>query len=435
MKNLTIKSKILFISLCSLIILGVVLAIISVTQSRSILEENAYKRLETITLIKQHQLETFFQEVTEDITILSRNLSIHTLVEALIEIHPELNLKEKDDFPINNQLVKDTISKYEDSLLSFSKESGYKDILIIGSDSGRVVYSTKDNSDYGANLIYGKLKDSALARVWKKAIELKRPVFEDMSLYLPTGNNPEMFIGTPIYIKDRIEAILVFRFDEVSINEIITFRKGFGESEETLLLGPDSLLRSDSILLPKVYNLKKALENPETNKITTSYVKDGLSGGSGFGEIKAFSGDIIMKYYAPIKVGQDFKWVIISKIDKKEVLITPNRIRNIIIIASLLLIAIVGISMYIFVNSMVVKPLNVFQNGLLSFFKYLNKETEDTQELIVDRKDEIGLMSSIVNENINKIKKGLEEEKKLIDNASEIINTVNTGVLTDRILL
>ncbi|RXI35257.1 chemotaxis protein, partial [Malaciobacter mytili] len=86
-------------------------------------------------------------------------------------------------------------------------------------------------------------------------------------------------------------------------------------------------------------------------------------------------------------------------------------------------------------NSMVVKPLNVFQNGLLSFFKYLNKETEDTEELIVDRKDEIGLMSSLVNENINKIKKGLEEEKKLIDNASEIINTVNTGVLTDRISL
>ncbi len=435
MKNLTIKTKILVITLCSLVILAVVLATIAVTETKKVLERESYDRLKTITLIKQNQLETFFTEVTEDVSIFSKNLGIKYLLEAITKVYPELNLKDNDKFPINDQRVKDIISEHESSIMAFAKESGYKDVLIIRAKSGRVIYSTRKISDFGENLMYGNLKDSALARVWKKAIDVKRPVFEDMSLYLPTDNSPEMFVGTPIYIKGQIEAVLVFRFDEVVINEIMNFREGYGYSEETLVIGPDKLMRNNSVLYPDVYNIKKSLLNPAANRIDSSFVNDALAGNSGEGLIMSFSGDSVLETYVPVDVGQDFKWALISKIDQKEVLETPNRIRNIITISSIILLVIIGIILYIFVNSMVVKPLNTFQSGLLSFFKYLNKETSDTKELVVDRKDEIGLMSNIVNDNINKIKKGLEEEKKLIDNASEVINIVNTGILTDRISL
>ncbi len=435
MKNLTIKTKILVITICSLIVLGVILAIISVKETRIVLERESYDRLKTIAIIKQHQLDTFFEETTEDVKILSRNLTIKNFVNELLEVRSTLNLKKTDDFPIHNENVKKVVSEYDDYFIRFAEESGYKDMILISTVNGRVFYTTKKYSDYGSNLSYGELKNSGLARVWKKVVEAKRSVYEDMSLYSPTNNSPEMFVGTPVYIDDELKAVLVFRFDEVAINKIVNFREGFGYSEETLVIGPDYLMRNDSILFPDVYSIKKALQNPEKNRIETEYVKAALSGKSGEGEIISFSGDEVLESYAPVTVGEDITWAIIAKIDKAEVLEVPNRIRNIIAIASVILIGIISVILYIFINSMVVKPLNVFQNGLLSFFKYLNKETSDTEELVVDRKDEIGSMSSIVNENINKIKQGLEEEKKLIDNASKVINTVNTGVLTDRITL
>ncbi|RXK11754.1 hypothetical protein CP985_14905, partial [Malaciobacter mytili LMG 24559] len=393
MKNLTIKAKILVITLCSLILLGVILATIAVTESTKVLEKESYDRLKTITLIKQHQLETFFQETTEDVKILSNNLSIKSFVKELLEIKSSLSLNNTDNFPVHNSNVKKVINEYDDFFINYIKESGYKDLLIISAENARVLYSTKKYSDYGTNLLNNELRDSGLARVFKKVVDTKHPIIEDMSLYLPTKNSPEMFIGTPVYLKDKLEAVLVFRFDEVAINEIMNFREGFGASEETLVIGSDYLMRNDSVLFPDLYSIKKSLQNPQKNKIETEFVKAALSGKSGEGEVTAYSGQTVFEYYAPIKVGKDLKWAIISKIDKKEVLITPNRIRNIIAIASVSLIVIIGIIIYFFINIMVVKPLNVFQNGLLSFFKYLNKETEDTQELIVDRKDEIGLMS------------------------------------------
>ncbi len=433
MKNLSIKAKILVITLCSLIVLGVTLATIAVTKSVDVLENESFDRLKTIALIKKHQMEKFFVETGEDIRIFSRNNDLVNLVIYMKSIG--LDLKETDKFPIDNESVKQVVNDYDEFFELYLKDSGYKDVLIIEPQSGRIFYTARKLADYGENLAYGKLKDSGLARVWKKVVELNRTVYEDMSLYSITNNSPEMFIGAPIYIEDKIEAVVVFRFDEVNINEIMSFREGFGDSEETLVVGPDYLLRNDSILEPDQYNINKSFNDPQNNKIDGKHIREALAGKEGAGVVTSFTGEKVYEHFATIKVAPTLNWAMLAKIDEAEVLEVPNQIRNLIILASLVLIFIISIILYVFINKMVVNPLNTFQNGLLSFFKYLNKETNETQELVIDRKDEIGLMSSIVNDNINKIKVGLEEERKLIDNASEVINTVNTGVLTNRISL
>ncbi|MFV0562939.1 cache domain-containing protein, partial [Malaciobacter mytili] len=361
--------------------------------------------------------------------------NIKNIINDLTETHNELSVKSTDNFPVTNEMVKDETKPHEDFFQSYMNDYGYYDIFVICAQHGHVMYSAAKESDYGANLSNGSLKDSALADAWKKAKELKRPVYVDMEPYAPSNGAPAMFLATPVYIDGEIKSVLVFQISDKSINDIMKFREGFGESEETYLVGADNLMRSDSFLDPKNHTLIASFSNPDKGSVDTEATKEALEGKSGAKIIIDYNNNPVLSVYSPVKIGEDFKWAIMAEIDEAEVLLTPNEIRNVIALASILLIILIGIALFTFVNSIVVKPLNVFQNGLLSFFKYLNKETEDTQELIVDRKDEIGLMSSIVNENINKIKKGLEEEKKLIDNASEIINTVNTGVLTDRILL
>jgi len=88
--------------------------------------------------------------------------------------------------------------------------------------------------------------------------------------------------------------------------------------------------------------------------------------------------------------------------------------------------------MFIVINSSLVKPLNSFQSGLLSFFKYLNKETKDVVMLKVNSSDEIGSMSQVVNENILMTKTLLEDDNRFLSEVQEMVNEVNNGFLHKR---
>ena len=68
------------------------------------------------------------------------------------------------------------------------------------------------------------------------------------------------------------------------------------------------------------------------------------------------------------------------------------------------------ISIMIFmISKNIVNSLNNFQEGLISFFKYLNRETSDVKNLHIDGKDEISQMSLIINDNIQTIKNKFQQ--------------------------
>ena len=118
---------------------------------------------------------------------------------------------------------------------------------------------------------------------------------------------------------------------------------------------------------------------------------------------------------------------------KKEVDETINKE----IITSIITIAVIIILMSllaIFVmNSVIIKPLNKFQDGLLHFFKYVNKEEKDIKALEITSNDEIGTMASLINDNIIKTKAILEQDNILIHDVKEIVNHVSKGYLDKRI--
>ncbi len=88
---------------------------------------------------------------------------------------------------------------------------------------------------------------------------------------------------------------------------------------------------------------------------------------------------------------------------------------------------------YFVINNIIIKPLNTFQNGLLDFFSYLNKEKDNVQSLEIKSNDEIGKMSQVVNENIEKTQHIINEDKKVIDETISILNDFGNGDLSQRI--
>jgi methyl-accepting chemotaxis protein len=97
-------------------------------------------------------------------------------------------------------------------------------------------------------------------------------------------------------------------------------------------------------------------------------------------------------------------------------------------------VAVIISVLFIFIsNKIIITPILKFQDGLLEFFKFINKEIKDAKPIEILANDEIGKMSFVVNENIQKTQKIMEQDSSLIENVKEIVNLVNKGLLDKRV--
>ena len=81
-------------------------------------------------------------------------------------------------------------------------------------------------------------------------------------------------------------------------------------------------------------------------------------------------------------------------------------------------------------NTVIFEPLRKFQDGMLNFFKYLNKERDDIERLDDSSHDEIGIMSKIINENADKTKSLIEQDAALLEDVKRVAEEVSRGHLT-----
>jgi methyl-accepting chemotaxis protein len=89
------------------------------------------------------------------------------------------------------------------------------------------------------------------------------------------------------------------------------------------------------------------------------------------------------------------------------------------------------ISLYIIRN--MANALDLFESGLLAFFDFLSRKTSDAKEIAIDTNDEFGKMARVVNQNINNIKEGIIDDNNMIANATEVVEKVNAGHLSNKI--
>ena len=100
-----------------------------------------------------------------------------------------------------------------------------------------------------------------------------------------------------------------------------------------------------------------------------------------------------------------------------------------IIVISILL----GIFVAYLITRSITSSLKELQDGLFSFFSYLNRESSKVELITLNSKDEFGDMSKVVNENILKTQKGIEEDRKLIDETIAVLGEFEQGDLCQRL--
>jgi len=98
-----------------------------------------------------------------------------------------------------------------------------------------------------------------------------------------------------------------------------------------------------------------------------------------------------------------------------------------IVIAIFALIAIIAGIIGIKLASNIVKSINTFQEGLDSFINYLNRKITKIKKIEIKYNDEIGEMSAKVNDNIEQIKNGFQEDMKVMGEIAITLDKVEQG--------
>ena len=166
----------------------------------------------------------------------------------------------------------------------------------------------------------------------------------------------------------------------------------------------------------------------EFDKFSTLRIKDFSNG------IKDESPEIKPTIASMVKIGISLEneLVAINKSASNLRDIAFDSMINMILIISIISI-IIFLLLSTYISKSIISLLNIFQDGLFSFFSYLNRESSNVQLIKIDSSDEFGNMAKVVNQNIQKTQKGVEEDRKLIDETINVLSEFEQGDLCQRL--
>lgn len=144
-------------------------------------------------------------------------------------------------------------------------------------------------------------------------------------------------------------------------------------------------------------------------------------------KISMVSKEAMYSYNLPITLkGLEHEFSINLGIPKKKIEESLVDLRKKLFFTIFGLIIIGSLIVYIIIKYFL-KPISIIQNGLLSFFSFLNHEIKDTNLIQLNSKDEFGQMADVINKNIDKIKVNLEEESVLIEDVKSFATKIESG--------
>ncbi|BAK70455.1 HAMP domain-containing methyl-accepting chemotaxis protein [Aliarcobacter butzleri] len=106
---------------------------------------------------------------------------------------------------------------------------------------------------------------------------------------------------------------------------------------------------------------------------------------------------------------------------------------KILLITIISIVILFSVLIAFFITNSIVISLKNLQDGLFSFFGYLNRESTKVELINLDSKDEFGEMAKVVNQNIERTQKGIEEDRKLIDETIAVLGEFEQGDLCQRL--
>jgi len=368
--------------------------IIAVTTATDALKRQSFGQLETARDIKKNQLEKLFGSFFRDVKLIS---SLGNVRNFFIEFE-NIALTEG----VDNEYYEGAVKDYTPVLKSYA--GTYPDMFLI-SRNGVVVYNFLQNEVLGTNLLKGKYHNSGLSAAFRKGLDGK-VVFEDFSPYAPMKGVPAAFVASPIRDDGgAVIGVVALQVPSDAINDIMEERTGMGKTGETYLVGPDSLMRSNSLVDAVHHSVEASFADPDAGSVRTAAVEEALSGKTGKKIIHNYAGRSVLSAYTPVKIGNAV-WALIAEVAEAEAFAAVKSLQFLMIA-----IIIVGVVAIVVVAVFMTRPI---VGPIRQMVKYIDNVSEgdlsDTFEFTSD--DEIGQMGH----SLGKMSEYLQEMARTAEN-------------------
>ncbi|MCA1960736.1 MAG: hypothetical protein LDL33_08065, partial [Desulfomonile sp.] len=321
-KSLMGKLMSLFL-LIALIPVGVV-GYLSYQSAKSSLQEATLRELSTLRDRAREHVDSSVRQALGDIEYLGATPAVHNafsyiwayfdfaIKQDYAKAHPDapLDLAAED----LARIIRDIDPTFTRFLEKFRKQRGYEDVLLIlGDETGVVVYTARKLPDMGKSLSSGSLANSSVARLWKTVKTSMKPSAVDVAQYQPSGT-ASWFIGLPVVFSEKhnLIGVLVLRLAPVSMLDVASATGRKEDAADVVLVGKDGTLRAATGRLG---------EEVLSTKIESVPVSEAIQGKSGVGEFTGKAGILRLYAWAPAGLNSlnglnaDFDWGIITGID------------------------------------------------------------------------------------------------------------------------
>ena len=319
---------------------------------------------------------------------------------------------------------------------NFISQLGYYDLFLIDAQTGNIVYTVKKEADFGTNLIKGPYSTSALASVFKKAVNANDPNFvaiSDFTPYRASYAEPAAFVASPIFDIDDSEltGVLAFQLSADQINSVMTGNndwknEGLGQSGETYLVGSDYGMRSNSRFLleqPEKYfeaitteglpkdeisYIKRFNSSILHQQVDTEAIRQAFDNQTGFAIAEDYRGVETLNAYRPLEI-DDLDWVINAKIDTDEAFEPIKDFQRQVLLATAIIVLLVTLIASI-LSYYFIRPIRALIDG----FRQVGKGNTNIK-IKVQSQDEFRELANSFNEMVD----NLDYQKKLVQEKNE----------------
>ena len=231
-------------------------------------------------------------------------------------------------------------------------------------------------------------------------------------------------ITTPLYRDGKFIGsagmdISLDTLNEIS-NSIKIYQNGYAfilDNTGTILGHPSKDLLGKNVLdvIDNNSEYKRILEKAKNNK-EYYFFKNSLEN------------NLESLYYSkPFSIGNTGKkWIVVLTAPTEEYLESVNFTKNFSIISAIIGLSLIALTIFFSVRTLKTN-LALISAGLNDFFNYLNKKSTNPKQIEITSQDEFGVMAKSINENVESIRVGIDQDSALIEDVKDIVNNVSKG--------
>nr|WP_236975430.1 MULTISPECIES: adenylate/guanylate cyclase domain-containing protein [Mycobacterium] len=264
----------------------------------------------------------------------------------------------------------------------------YRDALLLDA-RGNVVYSVRKNASLGTNIVTGPYRQSNLRGAYERAMGANSANFvwiTDFQPYQAQLGQPLAWLVAPIGPPGKAAGVLALPLPIAKVNRIMTADRnwraaGMGETGETYLAGPDSLMRSDSRLFledPQRYRTEAIAAGTRADivdeairwrgttlvqPVATQAVRAAQRGETGTMIDTDYLGRRELVAYAPLSLpNSDLHWSVLASRETSEANARFVSLTQTLVIATAAMVFVICVGALL-VAQIFVRPIRRLQNG------------------------------------------------------------------------